>query len=176
MHHLRLLRGKSLNDAYTPKGALCTAEGCNEPIGSGGRGLCRFHYDRLRCGIRLDLPRLERYSECRICGKKEHHAKGLCPKCYSREQSRKSKDRTPVPRVKRTGCKVEGCEGKHRALGFCTKHYYDQRRVKFKRPEKLSKIEKIKQYLDYPTLKEENELPKESQESYGDIGCSKYSG
>ena len=107
-------------------------------------GLCRRHYAQMKYHREMDNPDAPR---CTIeeCGRVALKVKRtLCDMHYQRKRQGKPMNAERQPRKPRAAaparpvrlCTVEGCETRHYAKGFCTKHYYADKRRQENKPER----------------------------------------
>lgn len=107
-------------------GGVC--QECGEGGGRTGirRGLCPRHYMRWwreQHGGQRQPPRPER---CQRCGERfgtarRYRCRGLCGPCYALR--RRAQGRQGGRPVSTRGCQWAGCPNKHKAGGYCARHY-----------------------------------------------------
>lgn len=116
------------------------------------QGLCSGHRAQMKLG--RDLTPIDRTPRPEVCSFPDcgqpNHVVGLCH--GHNRQREQGKTLTPI--VRRSGCAVDGCEGKHSALGYCALHYY--RFASNGHPEHLLRIANSRERFDTYVDKTDN--------------------
>lgn len=91
-----------------------------------GRGYCKFHYERLRTGRDLDMPRKIRDPNrgCKAEGcLRKHFGLGYCAMHKERFKRGIPMDKPIEIHDSSRKCGVDGCKRKHFGKGYCRNHY-----------------------------------------------------
>jgi hypothetical protein len=80
---------------------------------------------RLQDAFTLDAKAVRGQCLIDACARKAH-ARGLCKACYARL---KYHGMELPPSIKKTGCSVVGCDGKHKGHGYCASHLAQAKRA-----------------------------------------------
>ncbi|MET8114041.1 HNH endonuclease [Streptomyces prasinus] len=121
-HYQRLVSTGTVEDPTPRTKSVCSMEDCDRFVA--GRGYCSLHYGRfMRSGDPNGISRQTVLCSVSNC---ERRVKGLGFCQMHLNRSRKGTDLNAPVRQKRTGCVIDGCEGKHVANGLCGKHYQQE--------------------------------------------------